>query len=114
MQHSMHYEVPNLASMLYEYTNKEQDSVINAFRTNNFVQLRDLPNNIGPNNIIQNLQIKMAHVINESSVISQNKKQHLEHLKSNGGFFKRFEYMPDGYDTLKAANFEESKFQKMK
>jgi hypothetical protein len=48
----MHYEVPSLASMLYEFTNKEQDLVINAFRTGNFVGLRDLPDLIAPNNVL--------------------------------------------------------------
>ena len=48
----MHYEVPSLASMLYEYTNKEQDTVINAFRSSNFISLRDLPENIAPNNVL--------------------------------------------------------------
>jgi len=33
----MHYEVPSLSSMLYEYTNKEQDSCVNAFRVGNWV-----------------------------------------------------------------------------
>jgi hypothetical protein len=43
----------------------------------------------------------MANVMKESSVISQNKKPHLEHLKSNGGFFQKFEWMPDEYNLVK-------------
>ena len=46
----MHYEVPSLCSMLYEYTNKEQDTVVNAFRSSNFVSLRDLPENFEKQN----------------------------------------------------------------
>jgi hypothetical protein len=49
----MHYEVPSLSSMLYEFTNKEQDLVLQAFRTGNFISMRDLPDNIAPNNILQ-------------------------------------------------------------
>lgn len=49
---SMHYEVPSLSSMLYEYTNKEQNSIINAFRVGNHVAIRDLPNHIAPNNVL--------------------------------------------------------------
>ena len=51
----MHYEVPSLSSMLYEFTNKEQDCVVNAFRIGNWVGLRDLPDNLTPNNILQQL-----------------------------------------------------------
>ena len=66
----MHYEVPSLASMLYEYTNKEQDLVTQAFRNSNFVSLRDLPENIAPNNLLQQLHVKMRDVLQESSVIA--------------------------------------------
>lgn len=83
----MHYEVPSLCSMLYEYTNKEQDTVVNAFRMGNFVSLRDLPENIAPNNILQNLHFKMKSVLDESSTIALNKQNHLEKLKGNGGYF---------------------------
>jgi hypothetical protein len=83
----MHYEVPSLSSMLYEFTNKEQDAVINAFRAGNWAQIRDLPNHIAPNNVLQQLQVKMKKELALSSVISENKKKHLEHLKGNGGYF---------------------------
>lgn len=38
-----HYEVPNLSSMLYEFTNKEAERILQGFRVGNFVSLRDLP-----------------------------------------------------------------------
>ena len=41
--------------MLYEFTNKEQDLVLQAFRIGNFISMRDLPDNIAPNNILQQL-----------------------------------------------------------
>ena len=44
----MHYEVPNLSSMLYEYTNKEVDIVKNAFRIGNWDSIRDLPSELKP------------------------------------------------------------------
>ena len=75
---SMHYEVPSLCSMLYEYTNKEQDNILNAFRIGNWNHIRDLPNNIAPNNVLQQLQIKMNLTNTESSVISINNKKHRE------------------------------------
>jgi len=51
-QKSAHYEVPSLSSMLYEFTNKEQDAIVNAFRVGNWNTLRDLPNAIAPNNVL--------------------------------------------------------------
>jgi hypothetical protein len=48
----MHYEVPSLSSMLYEFTNKEQDSINKAFRIGNYVSLRDLPDNSAANNVL--------------------------------------------------------------
>ncbi len=47
-----HYEVPILSSMLYDYTNKEQERIKKSFRTGNFIGLRDLPANMQPGNIL--------------------------------------------------------------
>jgi len=55
----MHYEVPNLTSMLYEFTNREQEAISNAFRTGNYTSLRDLPNSIAPFNISSAVKEKM-------------------------------------------------------
>jgi len=30
--------------------------------------------------------------------VSQNKQKHLAHLRENGGYFKKFEWMPDEFD----------------
>ena len=87
----MHYEVPSLSSMLYEFTNREQDLVNQAFRTGNYINMRDLPENIAPNNVLQQLHVKMRQVLHESTVNAANKQKHLEHLKGNGGFFMKFE-----------------------
>ena len=94
--------------MLYEFTNKEQDQVINAFRINSFVTLRDLPDNIAPTNVIQHIQGKMKESLAHSSVISHNKKTHMEVLKktvnvSNMTIEERSQYA----DSLKkAVNFQ--------
>jgi|688.fasta_scaffold322781_2 hypothetical protein len=48
-----HYEVPNLSSMLYEFTNREQDRVNQCFRIGNFLSLRHLPTFIMPGNVSQ-------------------------------------------------------------
>jgi hypothetical protein len=48
---SNHYEVPNMSSMLYEFTNKEQDRIHQSFRVGNFVSLRDIPDSLLPGNV---------------------------------------------------------------
>ena len=48
---SNHYEVPNMTSMLYEFTNKEQDRIHQSFRVGNYVSLRDIPDSIQPGNV---------------------------------------------------------------
>ena len=99
-----HYEVPNLSSMLYEFTNKEQDQVINAFRINSFVTIRDLPDHIAPTNVIQHIQGKMKESLALSSVISQNKRVHMEKLQNHNGYFRTFEWLEDHYNNIKEAH----------
>ena len=50
-QQVRHYEVPNLSSMLYEYTNREKDYVERAFRGGNYQTIRGLPDDIRPFNV---------------------------------------------------------------
>lgn len=61
---SPHYEVPNLSSMLYEYTNKEQDRVIKTFRVGNFYSLRDLPNEMIAGNVLNAQKEKIERNLN--------------------------------------------------
>lgn len=42
----------------------------------------------------------MDFAMNESSIISQNNKKHMEHLSKNGGYFMRFEWMPEGFGQV--------------
>jgi len=39
--------------VLYEYTNKEADIVSACFRIGSYYSVRDLPDDLGPNNVIQ-------------------------------------------------------------
>jgi hypothetical protein len=52
MVNGTHYEVPNLSSMLYEYTNKEAERIHQGFRVGNFVSLRDLPTDFTYGNVL--------------------------------------------------------------
>ena len=64
-----HYEVPNLSSMLYEYTNKEKDYVERAFRGGSYQTLRALPDDIRPFNVGQAVKDKIASTALTSSII---------------------------------------------
>ncbi len=59
----LHYEVPNLRSMLYEYTNREQEVIQECFRTGNFTSLRELPDRMEPNSVIDKLRSKQEYNI---------------------------------------------------
>lgn len=78
--------------MLYEFTNKEQDCVMQAFRVGNFFNLRDLPNYVAPNNVLSQLQVNMNTAAAQSSIISNNNKKHVDNLGRNGGYFQKFDY----------------------
>jgi len=56
-----HYEVPNLASMLYEYTNREHDFVMQAFRPTNYHSLRALPNDLAPFSVGQSVKERIQN-----------------------------------------------------
>jgi hypothetical protein len=45
--------------VLYEYTNKEQEIVSACFRIGNYFSLRDLPDEIGPNNVNQSMRERL-------------------------------------------------------
>ena len=93
---SNHYEVPNMASMLYEFTNKEADHVHMAFRVGNFVSLRDLPNAIMPGNVSLMQSSKM-----EENLYSVMERKTYVELANNGGYFSKFEWQADPYGIFK-------------
>jgi hypothetical protein len=53
-----HYELPNLTQLLYDFTNKEQDTVMRCFRVGNYTSLRDLPANLLPNAVTKMMNEK--------------------------------------------------------
>ena len=95
---SNHYEVPNMSSMLYEFTNKEQDRVHQSFRIGNFVSLRDITDSLLPGNVSH-----MANSKQEENLYSIIERRSWVELSKNGGYFSKFEWQPDPF-----ANFKES------
>lgn len=84
--------------MLYEYTNKEQELVAACFRVGNCFNLRDLPDLIGPNNVIQALKEKLEKAKALSALNAQNKKNYASLGKGNG-MFQKFDWIPDNYSS---------------
>ena len=96
-----HYEVPNLSSMLYEYTNKERDLVQQAFRGGNYQTIRNLPDDIRPFNVAQAMKTKIGETALTSSIMAQNNHAFNELLKGNGGVFSKFEWEREPFDNFK-------------
>ena len=63
--------------MLYEFTNREQEMIVNAFRTGNHMSLRTLPDHLAPNNVSTHMQSKTKESMALSSVISNNNREGL-------------------------------------
>lgn len=105
-----HYEVPNLSSMLYEYTNNEVDRVKQSFRVGNFISLRgDMPRHFLPGNVAQLSKSKIEQ--NLYSAIQE--KSYIE-LANGGGYFSKFEYIGDDYEPWIETQREERAREKEK
>jgi hypothetical protein len=87
-----HYELPNLTQLLYDFTNKEQDTIQQCFRTGNYASLRDLPTHLMPNAIAKAMRDKqdmnLAFKQPEGKVVKL----------SGGGLFREYEYLSEPYD----------------
>ena len=88
-----HYEVPNLSSMLYEFTNRETDRVKQSFRTGNYHSLRDLPRHLLPGNVSQWSRSKI-----ESNLYSHIEERSYIELQNGGGFFSKFSYQANPFE----------------
>lgn len=110
----MHYEVPILSSMLYEYTNKELDIIKNAFRTGNYDSIRGLPNDLKPFSVQAQVSKRLQFEELHSTMVSQNKKIAKEVLADHGGLFQRFEWVKDPYELKREAEMNDRKVAKEK
>jgi hypothetical protein len=98
-----HYEVPNLTSMLYEYTNKEQERILMGFRRGNFMSLRDLPNDLTNGNVMNAQKEKIEANIKEKP----EPKLYIE-LSHGGGYFSKFDWKPDPYSRFLEKQYHEA------
>lgn len=56
----------------------------------------------------------MKENLARSAIIGEDKKVHLEHLRSHGGYFETFNWMPDEYDNKHEADKQDMIDQKIK
>ena len=87
-----HYEVPNLTSMLYEYTLKERDRIYQGFRVGNFVSLRDLPHDFTAGNVLNHHRDKI-----EDNIHSHPEPKSYVELSHGNGFFSKFDWKPEPF-----------------
>eukprot|EP00347_Sterkiella_histriomuscorum_P017324 403349821 len=87
--------------VLYEYTNKEYELVAACFRAGNCFNLRDLPDLIGPNNVLQALKEKLEKAAALSQMNAKNKEKYSQLGKaSDGVLFQKFDWVPDQYNAF--------------
>lgn len=81
--------------MLYDYTNKERDLIQRCFRTGNYNALRELPNHLGPNQLLKYTREKQ-----ETNINFRNPDAPRVQKLTGGGLFQDYEWMPDSYDNF--------------
>lgn len=81
--------------MLYEFTNKERDVIQACFRAGNYYNIRDLPDEIGPNQVAQAIKERAEKAQQMSMMVQQNKKAYTTLKQADGSVFQKFEWMPD-------------------
>lgn len=97
--------------VLYEYTNREQDLVQACFRIGNYVSIRDMPDELNPNNVLQAMRERQEKAAIISAINSQNRKLFTA-LGGGGGVFKKFDWIPDEFslhEEVKKQDREEKK-----
>ena len=99
---SNHYEVPNLSSMLYQFTNAEQERISQSFRIGNFQSLRDLPRHLLPGNISDFSRSKI-----QSNLYRPVEERTYVELQNGGGYFSKFTYSADEYGAFLEKQKEE-------
>lgn len=102
-----HYEMPNLSACLYDYTNKEQDFVLRCFRAGNYDSLRDLPNDIAPQHLIEQLKEKITKNISKNPHEPERDHKGKIIKLAGGGLFHEFEWMPDSFSNFLEAKRKE-------
>jgi hypothetical protein len=95
-----HYEMPNLAACLYDYTNKEQDAINRCFRTGNYDSLRDLPNDIAPQRLLEAIKQKINDNISQNPNPPERDHKGKVIKLAGGGLFYEFEWMPDSFSKF--------------
>lgn len=110
-----HYEAPNLTSMLYEYTNKEQEYINRCFRTGNYTTLREMPNDFTGGTFFKNdpkAGPTLGSILEQQNSDVKPKGAGARGSKANTEI--KFEYMADDYDAFLDTLKQEKKESKEK
>ncbi|CAG9325745.1 unnamed protein product [Blepharisma stoltei] len=97
------YYKPTLSANNYEYTNREQDLIKQAFEAGNYTYLSKFPHRLKPLSLTNNLK-KLSR-----SVLETPRKPRSLSLSKN-----HFEWMPDSYNNWKEALSKERQKNKEK
>lgn len=71
-----------------------------CFRTGNYISLRDMPDELNPNNVLQAMRERQEKAAIISAINSQNRKLFTA-LGGGGGVFQKFEWIPDQFGACK-------------
>ena len=103
-----HYELPNLTQLLYDFTNKEQDTIMRCFRVGNYTSLRDLPANLLPNTVTKQMNDKQ-----DANLIWRQPAPKVATL-TGGGLFSDYDWQPDEYSMFLKHKQDERKEKERK
>jgi len=78
--------------MLYEYTNREAERILQGFRIGNFVSLRDLPKDFTYGQVLLAQKDKI-----EANIRNHPEPKTYVELSQVGGYFSKFDWKPDPY-----------------
>jgi hypothetical protein len=78
--------------MLYEYTNREAERILQGFRIGNFVSLRDLPKDFTYGQVLLAQKDKI-----EANIRNHPEPKTYVELSQGGGYFSKFDWKPDPY-----------------
>jgi len=105
-----HYALPNVAAILPDFSNVEQETIMQAFRTGNYTYLQAVPNQVNPN-FIAKAKASDQDWTRKSGFVDGKPAWSPAKAPSRGTVFQEFEYIPSLYtlaDELKSEEREQN------
>ena len=109
-----HYALPNVAAILPDYANIEQETIGQAFRAGNFTYLQAVPNQVNPN-FIAKAKASEQEWTRKSGFVDQTRVPFSPaKAPSRHTVFQEFEYIPSLYTLSDELRSEERKQKTLK